>query len=69
MEFRGHLKAKSRSFRRYNYQARLVALPFIFYGGTFVGRMVGDMVTERNAEFGRDRYLGELPAKVYYTSA
>merc|ERR1712194_407061 len=25
------------SFRRYNYQSRLVALPFVFYGGTFVG--------------------------------
>lgn len=32
------------SFRRYNYQSRLVALPFIFYGGTFVGRAIGDMV-------------------------
>ncbi|CAE7762340.1 polr2a [Symbiodinium necroappetens] len=33
------------SFRRYNYQSRLVALPFIFYGGTFVGRVIGDVVT------------------------
>eukprot|EP00930_Biecheleria_cincta_P072288 TRINITY_DN5970_c0_g1_i14.p1 TRINITY_DN5970_c0_g1~~TRINITY_DN5970_c0_g1_i14.p1 ORF type:complete len:162 (+),score=33.91 TRINITY_DN5970_c0_g1_i14:69-554(+) len=57
------------SFRRYNYQARLVALPFIFYGGTFVGRMVGDMVTGRNAEFGRDRFLASLPAKVYYSTS
>jgi len=54
------------SFRRYNYQSRLVALPFIFYGGTFVGRVVGDIVTGRNAEFARDRFLASLPAKVYY---
>merc|ERR1719237_1534562 len=31
------------SFRRYNYQSRLVALPFVFYGGTFVGRVLGDI--------------------------
>lgn len=54
------------SFRRYNYQSRLVALPFVFYGGTFVGRMVGDVLTGRNAEFARDRFLASLPAKVYY---
>lgn len=53
------------SFRRYNYQSRLLALPFVFYGGTFVGRAVGDIVTGRNAEFVRDRFLGLLPAKVY----
>ncbi|CAE7377440.1 polr2a [Symbiodinium natans] len=56
------------SFRRYNYQSRLVALPFIFYGGTFVGRVIGDIVTGRNAEFSRDRFLGQLPAKVYYNN-
>mmetsp|Transcript_110824 Transcript_110824/g.292656 ORF Transcript_110824/g.292656 Transcript_110824/m.292656 type:complete len:162 (-) Transcript_110824:87-572(-) len=55
------------SFRRYNYQSRLVALPFIFYGGTFVGRWVGDIITGRNAEFSRDRFLGQLPAKVYFS--
>merc|ERR1712194_793115 len=54
------------SFRRYNYQSRLIATPFIFYLGTFVGRAVGDICTCRNAEFGRDRFLGSLPAKVYY---
>merc|ERR1719388_809352 len=53
------------SFRRYNYQSRLVALPFIFYGGTFIGRMIGDICTGRNAEYARDRFLGQLPAKVY----
>merc|ERR1719396_318916 len=54
------------SVRRYNYQARLVALPFIFYGGTFVGRALGDICTGRNAEYARDRFLASLPAKVYY---
>merc|ERR1711990_809231 len=54
------------SFRRYNYQSRLIALPFVFYGMTFVGRWVGDMMTGRNAEYGRDRFLGSLPGKVYY---
>mmetsp|Transcript_27625 Transcript_27625/g.73364 ORF Transcript_27625/g.73364 Transcript_27625/m.73364 type:complete len:163 (+) Transcript_27625:78-566(+) len=57
------------SFRRYNYQSRLVALPFIFYGGTFVGRVVGDIFTGRNAEFARDRFLASLPAKIYYSPA
>jgi len=54
------------SFRRYNYQSRLIALPFVFYGGTFVGRMIGDVMTGRNAESDRDRFLGQLPGKVYY---
>mmetsp|Transcript_66071 Transcript_66071/g.213679 ORF Transcript_66071/g.213679 Transcript_66071/m.213679 type:complete len:161 (+) Transcript_66071:79-561(+) len=57
------------SFRRYNYQSRLVALPFIFYGGTFVGRALGDVITFRNAEFARDRFLGSLPAKVFLSGS
>eukprot|EP00932_Pfiesteria_piscicida_P006611 SRR837773.1656.p2 GENE.SRR837773.1656~~SRR837773.1656.p2 ORF type:complete len:164 (-),score=56.68 SRR837773.1656:93-536(-) len=57
------------SLRRYNYQSRLVVLPFLFYGGTFVGRAVGDIVTRRNGEFARDRFLGQLPAKVYFTGS
>mmetsp|Transcript_66073 Transcript_66073/g.213683 ORF Transcript_66073/g.213683 Transcript_66073/m.213683 type:complete len:161 (+) Transcript_66073:104-586(+) len=57
------------SFRRYNYQSRLVALPFIFYGGTFVGRALGDVITFRNAEFARDRFLGTLPAKVFLSGS
>merc|ERR1712113_1149766 len=35
------------SVRRYNYQSRLIALPFIFYGGTFIGRFIGDIATGR----------------------
>merc|ERR1719272_1198064 len=54
------------SFRRYNYQSRLICLPFVFYGMSFIGRWVGDIVTGRNAEYGRDRFLASLPGKVYY---
>merc|ERR1719491_294476 len=54
------------SVRRYNYHARLIALPFVFYGGTWVGRYLGDACCGRNAEYGRDAFLGALPAKVYY---
>ena len=36
------------------------------YAGSFAGRWVGDILTGRNKEFGRDRFLGEMPAKVYY---
>merc|ERR1719329_2086998 len=57
------------SFRRYNYQSRLVCVPFIFYGMTFVGRYLGDIATGRNAEYGRDRFLGSLPGKVYYNES
>eukprot|EP00931_Biecheleriopsis_adriatica_P086634 TRINITY_DN61257_c0_g1_i1.p1 TRINITY_DN61257_c0_g1~~TRINITY_DN61257_c0_g1_i1.p1 ORF type:complete len:162 (-),score=39.10 TRINITY_DN61257_c0_g1_i1:119-604(-) len=56
------------SFRRYNYQSRLIALPFIFYAGTFFGRAVGDVATGRNAEYVRDQFLASLPAKVYYNA-
>lgn len=54
------------SFRRYNYQAKLVCLPFMAYAGTFVGRMVGDIATGRTTEYGRDKFLAGLPASVYY---
>merc|ERR1712039_439650 len=57
------------SFRRYNYQSRLLATPFLFYLGTFAGRAVGDIVTGRNAEFGRDRFLASLPGKVYLSES
>merc|ERR1711988_1497379 len=57
------------SFRRYNYHSRLITLPFVFYGMTFVGRVVGDIATGRNAEYVRDRFLGQLPGKVYFNAA
>merc|ERR1719409_2436042 len=56
------------SFRRYlgyNYKTGAIiycaATPMIFYGMTWVGRFVGDIMTGRNAEYGRDRFLGSLP--------
>jgi len=57
------------SLRRYNYQARLIAIPFLAYAGAFVGKAVGDMLTCRNQEHGRDRFLAQLPAKGYYHPA
>ena len=54
------------SLRRYNYQSRLIALPFVFYGGTFVGRMVGDIMTDRKTESDHDGFLDQVPAKKYY---
>ena len=56
------------SFRRYDWKARALAIPFLFYAGTFAGRVVGDIVTGKNSEFARDTFLGSLPAKVYYTA-
>merc|ERR1712137_690233 len=52
------------SFRRYNYQSRLLAFPFLFYAGTFAGRWAGDILTGRNSQYERDHFLGELPGKV-----
>jgi len=57
------------SFRRYNYQSRLIAMPFLFYAGTWFGRYVGDIATGRNAEFARDRFLGQLPARVHFSAS
>merc|ERR1712232_812079 len=62
-------EAVSRHVIANNYLSRLIALPFIFYGGTFVGRVVGDILTGRNAEYGRERFLGRLPAKVYFEAS
>merc|ERR1711964_556982 len=31
----------TRSFRRYNYQSRLICIPFIAYGMSFAGRWIG----------------------------
>merc|ERR1712060_309797 len=54
------------SFRKYNYQCKLLTVPLLAYAGSWVGRAVGDVMTGRNAEFKRDRFLGSLPAHVYY---
>lgn len=56
------------SLRRYNIQASLIAVPFLAYAGSWVGRVAGDMWQVRNGETYRDRFLGNLPAKVYYNN-
>lgn len=53
------------SLRRYNYQSKLIVMPFMAYAGVWVGKVVGDLVTGRSWEQQRDRFLGTLPAKVY----
>jgi hypothetical protein len=53
------------SFRKYNYQSRLIMVPFLGYFGTWVGRCVGNGIMGRWSEFERDRILCELPARAY----
>ena len=58
------------SLRRYKFMyfgAPLIVAPFFLYGGMWFGRVVGDIASGRNAEYGRDRFLGSLPGKVYYS--
>ncbi|XP_026190740.1 uncharacterized protein LOC34621425 [Cyclospora cayetanensis] len=56
------------SMRHYDYKAKLIALPFIAYGGSWIGRWVAGGLVGRWKEWGRDRALGELPARVVYNS-
>jgi hypothetical protein len=53
------------SFRKYNYQSKLILCPFLGYFGTWVGRCVGNGIAGRWSEFERDRILGDLPARTY----
>merc|ERR1719440_316305 len=61
------------SVRRYigDYKTKftfyILATPILFYGMCKVGALVGDICTGRNAEYGRDRFLGQLPGKTYYS--
>lgn len=54
------------SFRHYDWKTKLIVLPFVAYGASFLGRATGDILTGRNREYMRDRLLGELPAKQYF---
>ncbi|PHJ15698.1 integral membrane duf56 family protein [Cystoisospora suis] len=54
------------SIRHYDYKTKLILLPFTAYGGSWIGRWVGDGLTGRWSEWGRDRALGQLPARVYF---
>jgi len=51
--------------RNYNLQSKLMVVPFAAYFGSFVGRSLGDCFTYRNMEYGRDRFLGQLPAHTF----
>eukprot|EP00392_Amoebophrya_sp_AT5.2_P005084 g5093.t1 len=55
------------SVRKYNWQAKAMCPLFMAYAGSWVGRFAGDVLTGRNAETYRDRYLANLPAKMYYS--
>ncbi|KAF4755034.1 hypothetical protein FOZ63_001207 [Perkinsus olseni] len=54
------------SLRRYNYQSKLIVLPFCAYLGAVCGRIAGHGLSWRWVETDRQRMLGNLPAKVYY---
>ncbi|KAL8425240.1 hypothetical protein Efla_002306 [Eimeria flavescens] len=56
------------SMRQYDYKSKLIALPFIAYGGSWLGRWIAGGLTGRWKEWGRDRALGELPARVIYSA-
>merc|ERR1712003_490162 len=45
------------SFRKYNYQSKLICIPFLAYAGAWVGRSIGDVFTGRASETYRDRFL------------
>lgn len=54
------------AFRRYDYKATLIMLPFTMYAGGILGRLTADVAIGRNYEFYRNRFLGQLPAHQYY---
>merc|ERR1712194_133295 len=54
------------SMRKYNWQAKL-SIPFAMYGGLWLGRMAGDIVSGQNQAYTRETFLGSLPATVYYS--
>lgn len=54
------------SFRKYNYQSKLIMIPFMCYVGSWGGRFFGDIFSSRHRESYRDRFLATLPAKAYY---
>ena len=55
------------SFRLYDYKLRLITIPFMAYGGSFAGRAIGDWFCGRWSEYKRNRFLGDLPAKQFYS--
>ncbi|CEM08055.1 unnamed protein product [Vitrella brassicaformis CCMP3155] len=57
------------SLRHYDWKAKLITLPFMAYGGSWLGRWTGDLITCRWWEYGRDRWLASLPGKTVYSPA
>jgi len=57
------------SLRHYDYKTKLIVLPFVAYGGSFIGRWTADFVCGRWRESARSRILGQLPAKAYFDDA
>ncbi|KAF8821268.1 putative integral membrane protein, DUF56 family protein [Cardiosporidium cionae] len=55
------------TMRYYDYKSKLIVVPFALYGGSWIGRWIGDMLTGRLREYGRDRFLGNLPSMSYYS--
>eukprot|EP00919_Chromeraceae_sp_WS-2016_P059643 GHVR01141709.1.p1 GENE.GHVR01141709.1~~GHVR01141709.1.p1 ORF type:complete len:160 (-),score=11.68 GHVR01141709.1:183-662(-) len=55
------------SFRSYDWKTKLLVLPFAAYGGAILGRCKGNLLTGRWSEDARDRFLGMLPARGYYS--
>eukprot|EP00922_Rhytidocystis_sp_ex-Travisia-forbesii_P025188 GHVS01036986.1.p1 GENE.GHVS01036986.1~~GHVS01036986.1.p1 ORF type:complete len:159 (+),score=8.92 GHVS01036986.1:102-578(+) len=56
------------SLRHYDYKAKLIVLPFVAYGGAWIGRVAANGITGRWSEYKRNKELGELPAKVFIGS-
>eukprot|EP00922_Rhytidocystis_sp_ex-Travisia-forbesii_P025191 GHVS01036989.1.p1 GENE.GHVS01036989.1~~GHVS01036989.1.p1 ORF type:complete len:159 (+),score=1.57 GHVS01036989.1:76-552(+) len=56
------------SLRHYDYKAKLIVLPFVAYGGAWIGRVAANGITGRWSEYKRNRELGQLPAKVFISS-
>ncbi|CBZ55432.1 conserved hypothetical protein [Neospora caninum Liverpool] len=54
------------SLRRYDYKTKLIVLPFLAYGGSWLGRFIANGLTGRWSEWGRDRALGALPPKAFF---
>lgn len=52
------------SARHYDYKSKCILAPFAFYGFSFIGRWVGDLILGRWSQYSRQRALGLLPAKI-----
>ncbi|KAF8819357.1 putative integral membrane protein, DUF56 family protein [Cardiosporidium cionae] len=60
--------ASLHTMRYYDYKSKLIVVPCALYGGSWIGRWIGDMLMGRLNEFGRDRFLGNLPSSSYFSA-